>query len=144
MADGNTIMSVKKLAGRSNYYDWAWDVQQYLEFEDLWDVLEAPTDGSLCTNARKVTKARTIINMSYYLYVIPKVKSLIRGERDALKAWNVLKRAYENKGAVNRIGLLRELILTKLEDCASTDVYVDKKITAAEKISGTGLNVPDE
>ena len=76
--------------------------------------------------------------------VIPKVKSLIRGQRDALRAWNVLKRAYEDEVAVNHIGLLRKLILIKLEDCTLTDDYVDKKITAAEKISGTGLNVPDE
>lgn len=43
-----------------------------------------------------------------------------------------------------RIGLLRALITTRLEDCESVDNYINKIITTAHKLNGLNFEMKDK
>lgn len=126
---------IEKLRGRENYDSWKFAVKTYLEHEELWDCVEGTE-----TDAKKITKAKSKI----ILLVEPINYVHIQNAADAKDVWNCLQKAFEDNGLTRRVGLLRTLITTRLEDSENVEDYVNKIVGTAHKLSNVGLIVSEE
>lgn len=126
---------IEKLLGRENFDSWKFAVQTYLELEELWDCVVG-TDK----DKQKDTKARSKI----ILLIDPINYVHVQSQKTAKGVWEALNKAFEDTGLTRRVGLLRTLITTRLEDSKSVEDYVNKIVSTAHKLSGVGLSVSDE
>ena len=115
-------------------------MRAYLEVEDLWDTIEAPPDGQLSTDAKKLQKARGRL----VLAVEPDVHAYISSSQTPKDIWSELAKTFDDKGLNSKVNLLMEVSTTKLENCKSMEEYVSRIISASKKLTaiGTVLN-PD-
>lgn len=51
---------------------------------------------------------------------------------------------YEDRGLDRKIALLAQLTQHRLEECDGMQEYIDKKVSAANKLLGIGFEVNDE
>lgn len=129
------LPSIERLKGRENFDTWKFAVQAYLEHEDLWKcICGSETDTSKDVKA----KAKLILLIDPINYVH------VQTAKTAREIWIKLGSAFEDKGLTRRVGLLRSLITTKLDDSDSVEDYVTKKITTAHKLNGIGMEISDE
>ena len=94
----------------------------------------------LVPDAKKVTKARAKI----ILLIEPINFVHVQSAKTAKEAWNNLERAFEDSGLTRRVGLLRTLINTRLEDSDSVEAYVTKVVNTAHKLRSVAMDVSDE
>lgn len=130
------LPSIEKLKGRENYDSWKFAVQAYLELEDLWTCVQSEGEADL----KKVARARAKI----ILLVDPVNFVHIQSTKTAKEAWDNLQKAFQDNGLTRRVGLLKKLITTRLENCSSVEDYVNSIITTAHKLDGVGLSVSEE
>ena len=136
-------MSIEKLTGRDNYATWSFAVKAYLELEDLWQCISAEpsTSGTAKTIDMKMdTKAKSKI----ILLVDPMLYVHIREATTAKEVWDNLSRAFEDSGLTRKVGLLKDLINTTLENSSSTEDYINKIMTSAHRLRNIGFKVDDE
>lgn len=57
--------------------------------------------------------------------------------------WEKIQKAYEDSGT-RKVGLLRRLITTRLENCSSTEEYVNEILTTVQKLNGLEFTVEEE
>lgn len=139
MSDIRSYQAVEKLKGRENYHTWKIAMQAYLESEELWDTIEAPTEGTLTTDAKKNIKSKAkMLSMNSLLY------TYLEGTSTAIEVWNALKKAFADDGLSHRVNLLIKFTSTKLTESRSVEEYVNKITTCAQKLNGAGMSVPDE
>ena len=112
----------------------------YLEVEDLWDTIEAPTDGQLSTDAKKIQKARGRIVLAVDSEMYAYIESILSPN----EIWNELAKTYDDKGGALKVTLLQEVSTTKLENCKSMEEYVSRIISASKKLTTIGAKLPDE
>ncbi|KAL0849649.1 hypothetical protein ABMA28_013903 [Loxostege sticticalis] len=136
MSSNNTMALIEKLTGRENYPTWKFAVQTYLEHEELWSCVSSKvvTDSKLDTKAK--SKIILLVNPINYVH--------IQEATTAKEVWDNLAKAFDDKGLTRRVGLLRELITTTLENCQSIEEYVNKIMTTAHKLRNIGFLVNDE
>lgn len=140
-SNNNMIASIAKLKGRENWEAWKFATQAYLEMEGLWSSVNgtsAETDD--VKKALNDTKARSRL----ILLIEPINFSHIQDAKSAKEVWDNLKQAFEDSGLMRRVGLLRNLITTKLETCVSIEDYVNRITTTAHKLRGTEMQINDE
>lgn len=130
-----SIPPIEKLKGRENFDTWKFAVKSYLEHEELWGCV----DGTE-TDSKKVTKAKSKI----VLLIEPINYVHVQSATTAKEAWESLNRAFEDNGLTRRVGLLRTLITTRLDDSNSVEEYVNKIVSTAHKLSSVGLKVSEE
>lgn len=128
-------LPVERLKGRENFDTWKFAVQAYLEDLELWECITATEPDK-----KKDTKCRSKL----ILLVEPVNYVHIQNTTTAKQAWENLSKAFQDDGLTRRVGLLRILITTKLEDCSSVEEYVNRIITTAHKLTSVGLTVSDE
>lgn len=140
MAGSNSMMSIEKLTGRDNFASWSFAVKAYLQHEDLYDcVLKEP----LATDPNSV-KQDTKAKSKLILLVNPILFVHIQEAQTAKQVWDRLAKAFEDSGLTRKVGLLKELINTKLENSVSVEDYVNKIMTAAHKLRNIKFHVDDE
>lgn len=132
---GSQYMSVEKLIGRDNYSEWKFAMKALLELDDLWDVVSGTE-----TDEKKDKKALSKIILSVDKINYSHIKSATKSK----EAWTNLEKAFEDSGLTRRVGLLRSLINTKLEDCKSTEEYCDRIISTAHKLNEMNFKVENE
>lgn len=113
-------------------------MQACLEFEDLWGCVKG--DAAYITDTRKVTRARSKIILS----VDTSIFTYIRETKTAKEAWDTLQKTFEDSGLTRKVGLLRELVTTRLENCKSIEEYVNRIILTAHKLNELNFEVRDE
>ncbi|CAH2100602.1 unnamed protein product [Euphydryas editha] len=64
--------------------------------------------------------------------------------QEAKKVWDNLCKVCDESVLTRRVGLLRDLITTTLENCQSIEEYVNKIMTTAHKLQNIGLKIDDE
>lgn len=133
-----SMATIEKLKGREDYASWKFAVQAYLEHEELWDCV-APIEGG-SVDSKKDVKARSKL----ILLVDPMNYIHIQEAKSAKEVWTNLGKAFDDSGLTRRVGLLRELITTSLENCTSIEDYVNKIMTSAHKLRNIGFEVKDE
>lgn len=129
---------VEKLQGRENYASWKFAMQAFLECEDLWGCVRRTQSYTENANKMARAKARIILSVEKQNY------SHVKNASTPKEAWENLQKAFEDKGLTCKVGLLRALTSTKLEDCKSIESYVNKIIEAAQKLSEIGVEIQDE
>lgn len=134
MASSSSFV-IEKLVGRDNFTSWKFAMQALLEHEDLWSCVEGEE-----VDERKVSKARAKIILS----VDPVNYIHIQDTKTAKEAWQKLQSAFEDSGLTRKVGLLRTLVTTRLENSVSVDEYITKIISTAHKLNNLGFKVNDE
>lgn len=131
--------SIEKLKGSENFATWAFAVRSLLEVQDLEKciVLSSSTRVATETDAGKLKKAKAKLVLS----ICPNLYVHIQQCTTALEIWTKLKTMFEDKGLSRRIGLLRTLITTNLENSDGIDDYISRIIGATNKLSGIGFNI---
>lgn len=150
------LNSIEKLKGRDNYATWKFIVRAYLESEQLWSVIDGTStialiDSSTTLNTTEKAAAKTkllqqdtIARSRIILLVDPINLSHIQTATTAKQVWDNLAKAFDDTGLSRRVGLLRILISTKLDECNSMEDYVDKIVMTAHKLKNAKFDISDE
>lgn len=132
---------IPKLKGREDYEAWKFAVQALLEVEGLWDIVideEKEKDAAALVLLDRKAKSRLILLVDAVNY------AHINGEKTAKGVWDQLKNAFDDTGLSRRVGLLRTLITTRLDDCENMEDFVNRIILNAHKLRGAGMVINDE
>lgn len=130
-----------KLLGRENYNNWAFAMKAYLEHENLWSCVEGrDPEADAASKITRETKAKSklimMVGASNFLH--------IRSAKTAKELWYKLQEPFQlpRQGSYARkIGLMRKMIVTKLDDCSSTEEYVNIIILTAQMLNDIGFVV---
>lgn len=137
MQTSSFLPPVEKLKGVDDYNDWKFAMMTYLQHENLWEyVTEAATATDPAKNSKG--KSKIILGVDRINY------SHVRQATTAKEAWTNLEKAFEDSGLTRRVGLLRTLTSTKLNDCANVEEYINKIFDAAQKLDNLKFKVDDE
>ncbi|XP_028173293.1 uncharacterized protein LOC114362196 [Ostrinia furnacalis] len=128
---------IERLKGAENYSTWKFSMRMVLIHEELWDCVEAVADED---NKKKDDKALARIALSVAPTIIPH----IRTAKSAHEAWTILQKTYEGRGLSRRLGLLRSLFNTKLSECSSMEVYLNKIKEISHQLSEIESPLDDE
>lgn len=129
----NLIASIAKLRGRENYEDWAFAVENYLILEGMQQCIKTGGDPNDCK-----AKAKIVLTIDPSLYVH------IKSESTAMGLWQKLKKLFDDNGYTRRIGLLRNLISIRRENCESMAQYVTSLLETSQRLNNTGFKISDE
>lgn len=133
----NYMVNVPKLKGRENYGEWAFAVENFMILEGLWKCVSTETVADGDENDAKA-KAKIILTIDASLYVH------IKEAKTTKVLWDKLKSLFDDSGFTRKIGLLRTLISTRLEQCDSMTSYVNQVVETGQKLRGTGFNIDDQ
>ncbi|KAG6460307.1 hypothetical protein O3G_MSEX011897 [Manduca sexta] len=133
-----SIGTIAKLIGRENYPTWKFAVKNYLEHEELWDTIEPGADYK--HDVKKDTKARSKL----ILLIDPINYVHVQEATTAKQVWSKLEQVFDDSGLSRKVGLLRELITTTLDNSSSVEDYINKVMTAAHKLRNINFVVGDE
>lgn len=125
---------VEKLRGRENYATWKFAMQAWLQLDDLWEVVSG-TKIDETKDRKALSKIVLCLETINYCHV--------QNSKTSKEAWKSLEEAFEDSGLTRRVGLLRKLITTRLENCKSVEKYVDEITSTAHKLNEIGFTVGD-
>lgn len=108
---------------------------------DLEGCIKLNSDDAVSEkDVKKLKKAKNILSLS----VDPPIYVHIQNADSAYKIWTTLQRLYEEKGLSRKIGLLRNLISTRLDKMNGMQEYVDEIVNTSNKLSGVGFDISNE
>lgn len=128
---------IEKLKGSENYHTWNFAIKNLLEYKGLAKCITDPVEE---TKPEKLSSAKALLSLcidkSLYAHIC---------KCDSASAiWKTLQNLYEDKGLSRKIGLLRQLISIRLEDCDGMERYVDQMVTASNKLGDIGFEISSE
>lgn len=127
----------EKLKGSENYHTWAYAIRELLALKGYEKYIESEVvDADGVTTGRA---AKAVLSLS----VEKKIFVHIQGCTSARKIWTTLQGLYEDKGLSRKIGLLRNLISTRLDTSENMQSYVDSIVTHSNKLNGIGFKLTD-
>lgn len=131
--------TIEKLKGSENFQTWAFSMKAMLELNDL-DACISDDKAKLEKDDKKLKLARAKMVLS----IEPNLYVHIQSCTTALEIWVKFKEMFEDKGLTRRIGLLRTLITTNLENSDNMDDYITRIIGTANKLNGIGFEISVE
>lgn len=134
------IPALESLKGRENLQSWRFAARAYLECENLWDVVE----GTETLDDEKLRVRDRKANAKIILLVEPSVYPHIEAATTAKEAWDALQKAFEDSGVTRKVGLLRQLINTRLENCKSIEEYVSSIVSTSQRLSEINFEVGED
>ena len=130
----NYLNNVPKLIGREYFDEWSFAVENVFILEGLSKCLDdTEKDTILVAKA----KAKLILTLDPSLFVH------IKNAGTAKEVWTKLKQLYDDSGFTRKIGLLRNLISLRLENCDSMESYVNQVVDTSQKLRRTGFNIDE-
>ena len=132
---GTTNFMIDRLTGRENYHTWSFAMENLLEHEGLHAAILGTENDVV---KAKKAKAKLVLSID------PKLFVHIQSLTTAKEIWDKLKTIFEDNGLENRIGLIRTLVTSKLEDFSTVEEYINKIINTAHRLDSIGFTVPDE
>lgn len=133
-----SIGAIEKLIGRENYPTWKFAVRNYLEHEDLWDTIEP--SSNYIQDSKKDVKAKSKI----ILLIDPINYVHVQEASTAKQVWSKLEKVFDDSGLGRKVGLLRDLITTTLDNSSGIEDYISKVMTTAHKLRNINFVVGDE
>lgn len=130
----NVSAGFEKLEGASNYMDWKMAMEAHLFNVDLWDCVE-----TLKTDVRQNKRARGAIISGVKSHLFSSIREMTTGK----DVWDRLEKLFEPKGLYREVALLEELTSIHYSDCANMEAYLDRKVTAAQKLQAINSTVQD-
>lgn len=128
------------LKGRENYDTWRIAAKSYLVIKGHWKFIlnEPATDKpeQVQDDLKAWSELNLLLEENIYTY--------IADTTTAKAAWEALEKAFQDSGVCRKVGLLKQLVELKMEDCDSTEDYVSKIMMTAQKVKKTGLKLDDE
>lgn len=131
-------LQIEKLIGRENYNTWKFAVRSYLEHEDLWKCVEPGKDEEVDAKSDIKAKSKIILLVEPINYIH------LESAKSAREVWINLQNVFEDSGLSRKVGLLKDLINTSLDSCASIEEYVNKIMCTAHKLRNINFKVDDE
>ncbi|EZA57616.1 hypothetical protein X777_02193 [Ooceraea biroi] len=113
-------------------------MQAYLQSEDLWGCVKGRSEYT--QDSKRMTKARVKIILSVEKQNFSHLQDTVTPK----EAWDKLRDTFEDSGLTRKVGLLRILTSTKLQDCGSVKAYVNQIMTTAYKLKELNFEVKDE
>lgn len=146
----------EKLKGSENYSTWKFAMTNFLMLKGLSGCIQQkpPTAATTAsgsatvhppgtpneTDLSKLNNCRAYLSLAVETCIYVHIESCTTG----FEIWIALQRLYEDKGLSRKIGLLRLLISTRLEDCQDMQEYVDNIVSTSNKLTGVGFGISDE
>lgn len=144
-----------KLKGSENFHNWKFAMSSFLALKGydkciihrppvaatstVAAVVYAPEIATETDDAKlSAAKATLALGVQSQIYIH------IQNCTTALDIWNTLHKLYEDRGLARKITLLKNLLSNKLSDCDGMQDYVDKIVSASNKLAGVGFPVNDE
>lgn len=140
MANNAINSGVPKLKGSEDYATWKFSMQAFLEVDGLYDVVigeEAETDPTKVAVLNRKAKARIIMSVD------PINFAHIQSETTAKGVWDKLQKTFDDSGLCRRVGLLRTLVTTRLEQCEQHHITENTARHPATRTLKIILNVLD-
>lgn len=128
---------IAKLKGSQNYHTWSFAIKNVLALKGYEKCIVSATAE---TDATKLSASKAMLSLG----VEPHIYVHIQGCSTAFEIWTTLKGLYEDKGLSRKIGLLRNLISTRLENSVSMQQYVDDIVGNSNRLKGIGFDLSDE
>lgn len=126
LTGSSVAMMVKKLEGRENYFTWAFSMKVTHIQEGTW---------SAKTRSLGRWPPSFLISLEKTNY------SLVLDAKDAKKAWNKLKKVFQDDGIYRRIS---SSSILRLESFQTTEAYVDAMVSTSQKLAKMNFAVSDE
>lgn len=118
-------------------------MKNLLRHDNLWyTVVGYPDDDTTDTTARTRRDKKALSKIS--LMVETSCVSHIMQAQTAKEAWDVLEKAYDDKGLNRRVRLMRTLFSMKLDNFHNMESYVNEILSISEQFAGIGKPVDDE
>lgn len=130
----SNLQSIEKLKGRENFATWQFAMENFLELMDLGKTIKGTEQDEA-----KLRKAKA----SIILAIEPINYVHVQEAQTPKEVWDNLKTVFEDSGLYRKIGLIRTLVTTQLEECGSVEDYVNKIISTAHKLNGIGCKLDD-
>lgn len=131
----NYLQNVPRLLGRENFADWSFALENVFVLEGLSKCLDgSETDTVLIAKA----KAKLILTLDPSIYVH------VKSATSAKEIWDTLKQLYEDTGFTRKIGLLRNLISLRFDDCDSMENFINQVVDTSQKLQRTGFDISEE
>lgn len=135
---------MEKLKGGDNFYDWIFQMENYLAMKGYSDCIIPKSDTELTiakeTDVTKLNAAKGILVLSMESCLHPHIRKCA----SALLIWTKIQELFEDRGHLRRTGLLEKLVTNKLDNCESMTVYIANVMTTVAKLENIGLAVGDE
>lgn len=141
MAPTSLLNSIEKLKGRGNYETWKFVTKAYEESEKLWDSVDGTTTEE---DETKKMVADILAKSRLILLLDPLNFSHIQSATTAKEVWDNLTKAFDDSGLSRRVGLLRQLISTRVDNCNSMEEYVIRIVTTAHKLKNAKMDINNE
>ena len=134
-----------KLKGQENWSTWKFQMFNFLNYDDLWDVTDPSKEGndSLSTDSAtklKQRKASAKINLMIEPCCIVHVRNTVTPSQ----AWKNLKKAYESSGLSRRLRLLRNLFNVRLENFPTMTEYISEVLNLSQQLNDISAPLDDE
>ncbi|KAL0819491.1 hypothetical protein ABMA28_007591 [Loxostege sticticalis] len=139
-SNSQLLQPIEKLRGSENYSNWKFLMKMILIHEELWCYVENTGNVDTEVNKQKSQKALAKICLS----VQPAVFSHVRNAQTPHEAWNNLKKAFEDSGLCRRLGLLRSVFATKLNECDGMEGYLNKITSLSQQLQDINAPLDDE
>ena len=124
----------EKLEGASTYLDWRFAMESHLFNCDLWDYVEG---SRVDERQSKRSRGAIISGIKSNLF------SSIREATSEKEIWDRLEKLYQPRGLFREVALLEELTTVRYADCKDMDEYINRKVTAAQKLKAIDSEVKD-
>lgn len=136
---------IEKLKGSDNYHTWSFAVKHYLDFKGYGQCIETvkDKDGAEVIAEKDQTKL-TACKALLVLLVEKNNYTYMAKCKTALDVWKMFQGLYEEKGLSRKIGILRAMLSTKLEDMDNMQSYIDAILDGTDKLQGIGFVMTDE
>lgn len=105
-------------------------MESCLQMDGLWKVVQGTEQAE---DKKAKAKAKIILRIDETLYVY------VASANTAREAWENLQEAFEDRGLTRKVGLLRTITTTKLDNCDSMEGYVNEIISAAHQLTSIGI-----
>ena len=130
----NVPASFEKLEGAENYMNWKFAMEAHLFNVELWDYI----DGSK-SDERQGKRARGAIISGVKSHLFSSIRDSVSGR----EVWEKFEKLFQPSGLYREVALLEELTSIRYSDCADMEAYLNKKVTAAQKLRAINSEVKD-
>lgn len=132
-------LDIEKLKGSSNYHTWCFAAQNVLTYNGYEKcILDDETLRETDVNKLKNAKAILSLSVETSLYIH------IQKCTTAYEIWQKLKDLFDDKGLTRKIGLLKSLIQSKLDDFPCMQDYINHIVDCSNKLNGIGFDISDD
>lgn len=134
-------VSFEKLRGRENFDTWRISAKSYLVISGYWSCTQA-TPASDASDAIVEKHLKALSELT--LLIEPSCYSYITGEENAKEACDSIVEAFSDSGIGRKVSLLQQWVSTKLQDCATTEEYVNKMTNLWCKVKSVGFKIDED